>query len=53
MAALKPYLVANGLDPQKYQESFHVRDPGGLTVQVGDRGLGLSQGIVENGFKMR
>jgi catechol 2,3-dioxygenase-like lactoylglutathione lyase family enzyme len=51
--ALKAHLLRNGLDPQKDLESFHVRDPDGLNVQVGDRGLGLSAGIVENGFKMR
>jgi len=51
-AALKAHLLANGLDPQKDLESFHVRDPDGLNVQVGDRRLGLAAGIVENGFKM-
>ena len=51
-AALKAQLLANGLDPQKDLDSFHVRDPDGLNVQVGDRGLGLGAGIVENGFKM-
>ncbi|MEJ0017869.1 MAG: VOC family protein [Acetobacteraceae bacterium] len=52
-AALKAHLLANGLDPQKDLESFHVRDPDGLNVQVGDRALGLGAGIVENGFKMK
>lgn len=52
-AELRERLVAVGLDPQEDLESFHVRDPDGLNVQVGDRGLGLSAGIVENGFKMR
>jgi len=52
-AALKAHLLANGLDPQKDLESFHVRDPDGLNVQVGDRQLGMAAGIVENGFKMK
>ena len=51
--ALKAYLRTQGLDPQKDSESFHVRDPDGLNVQVGDRKLGLSSGIVENSFKMK
>ncbi|MEP9377484.1 VOC family protein [Aquabacter sp. CN5-332] len=50
---LEAALRAAGLDPQKDSDSFHVRDPDGLNVQVGDRGLGLAQGIVENGFRMR
>jgi hypothetical protein len=50
---LKAYLRTQGLDPQKDSESFHVRDPDGLNVQVGDRKLGLSSGIVENSFKMK
>ncbi len=45
-------LKAEGLDPQQDSDSFHVRDPDGLDVQVGDRGLGLA-GFVENGFRMR
>jgi catechol 2,3-dioxygenase-like lactoylglutathione lyase family enzyme len=52
-AALEARLRAQGLTPQKDSDSFHVRDPDGLNVQVGDRGLGLSAGIVENGFKMK
>lgn len=52
-AELRARLSAVGLEPQEDLESFHVRDPDGLNVQVGDRGLGLSAGIVENGFKMR
>jgi catechol 2,3-dioxygenase-like lactoylglutathione lyase family enzyme len=51
--ALRAELVATGLEPQKDSDSFHVRDPDGLNVQVGDRGLGLASGIVENGFKMK
>jgi len=51
-AALKAHLRANGLDPQKDLESFHVRDPDGLIVQIGDRRLGLVAGIVENRFRM-
>src|SRR5262245_6733812 len=51
--ALKTFLLQNGLDPQKDLDSFHVRDPDGLNVQVGDRRLGLGSGIVENGFKMK
>ncbi|HVY18386.1 MAG TPA: VOC family protein [Rhodopila sp.] len=50
---LRAQLVAADLDPQKDSDSFHVRDPDGLNVQVGDRGLGLASGIVENGFKMK
>ena len=49
---LEARLKARGLDPQKDSDSFHVRDPDGLNVQVGDRGLGLA-GFVENGFKMK
>jgi catechol 2,3-dioxygenase-like lactoylglutathione lyase family enzyme len=51
--ALRAELAAAGLEPQKDSDSFHVRDPDGLNVQVGDRGLGLASGIVENGFKMK
>ncbi|MBB3181639.1 VOC family protein [Variovorax sp. Sphag1AA] len=51
--ALKTHLLAQGLDPQKDLESFHVRDPDGLNVQVGDSLLGLAAGIAENGFKMK
>jgi hypothetical protein len=46
-------LADHGLQPRRNAESFHVRDPDGLDVQVGDKGLGLSTGIVENGFKLR
>jgi len=49
---LEARLRAEGLDPQKDSDSFHVRDPDGLNVQVGDRMLGLA-GFVENGFKMK
>lgn len=52
-ARLEASLVAQGLEPQKDSDSFHVRDPDGLNVQVGDKGLGLSRGIVENGFQMK
>ncbi|WP_420996278.1 VOC family protein [Cupriavidus sp. 30B13] len=52
-ASLAARLRAQGLDPQADSDSFHVRDPDGLNVQVGDKGLGLSEGIVENGFRMR
>jgi len=51
-AALKARLEAEGLDPQQDSDSFHVRDPDGLDVQVGDRMLGLV-GFVENGFRMK
>lgn len=50
--ALEAQLRSQGLDPQRDSDSFHVRDPDGLNVQVGDKGLGLSSGIVENGFRM-
>jgi catechol 2,3-dioxygenase-like lactoylglutathione lyase family enzyme len=50
---LKTRLAGQGLQPRRDAESFHVRDPDGLDVQVGDKGLGLSTGIVENGFKLR
>jgi catechol-2,3-dioxygenase len=49
---LEAKLKAEGLDPQRDSDSFHVRDPDGLNVQVGDRMLGLT-GIVENGFRMK
>jgi catechol 2,3-dioxygenase-like lactoylglutathione lyase family enzyme len=52
-AALDAQLREQGLEPQRDAESFHVRDPDGLDVQVGDRMLGLEKGIVENGFKMK
>ncbi|WP_454719822.1 MULTISPECIES: VOC family protein [Cupriavidus] len=52
-ASLAARLRAQGLEPQADSDSFHVRDPDGLNVQVGDKGLGLSEGIVENGFQMR
>jgi len=50
---LKTRLADQGLQPRRNAESFHVRDPDGLDVHVGDKGLGLSTGIVENGFKLR
>ncbi len=43
-AGLKARLREQGLDPQRDSDSFHVRDPDGLNVQVGDRGLGLATG---------
>jgi hypothetical protein len=49
---LEARLLEQGLQPRQDSDSFHVRDPDGLNVQVGDKGLGLSSGIVENGFKM-
>lgn len=52
-ATLEARLREQGLDPQKDSDSFHVRDPDGLNVQVGDRGLGMSLGIVKNSFKMK
>jgi catechol 2,3-dioxygenase-like lactoylglutathione lyase family enzyme len=52
-ATLEASLRAQGLDPQKDSDSYHVRDPDGLNVQVGDKTLGLSSGIVENSFKMK
>jgi catechol 2,3-dioxygenase-like lactoylglutathione lyase family enzyme len=51
-AALEARLKERGLEPLKDSDSFHVRDPDGLNMQVGDKGLGLSSGIAENGFKM-
>jgi catechol-2,3-dioxygenase len=51
-AALEARLKAQGLSPQKDADSYHVRDPDGLNVQVGDRMLGLG-GIAENGFRMK
>ncbi|CAG9166522.1 VOC family protein [Cupriavidus pampae] len=51
--ALRQHLLDNSLDPQKDLESFHVRDPDGLNVQVGDPALGLNAGIVDNHFKMK
>ena len=37
-------LKAHGLDPRKDQDSFHVKDPDGLDVQVGDKDMrGTSQ----------
>jgi len=51
-ASLGARLKAEGLDPQRDETSFYVRDPDGRNVQAGDRGLGLASGIVENGFKM-
>lgn len=50
---LRQRLAAQGLEPQKDSDSFHVRDPDGLNVQVGDKNLGLSSGITENGFRMK
>jgi catechol 2,3-dioxygenase-like lactoylglutathione lyase family enzyme len=51
-AELQARLIEQGLQPQQDSDSFHVRDPDGLNVQVGDKGLGLSSGIVENAFRM-
>jgi catechol 2,3-dioxygenase-like lactoylglutathione lyase family enzyme len=51
-ADLKARLLAQGLQPQQDSDSFHVRDSDGLNVQVGEKGLRLSTGIVENAFKM-
>ena len=50
---LKTRLADQGLQPRRDAESFHVRDPDGLDVQVGDKGLGLSTGIAGNGSKLR
>lgn len=37
-------LKSHGLDPRKDQDSFHVKDPDGLDVQVGDKDMrGSSQ----------
>ena len=49
---LEARLEAERLEPQRDADSFHVRDPDGLDVQVGDRKLGLA-GFVENGFRMK
>ena len=51
--ALEARLAGHGLQPRRDAESFHVRDPDGLDIQVGDKGLGLATGIVETGFKRR
>ena len=40
-AALKAKLVAYGLDPRKDLESFHVKDPDGADIQIGDANMGL------------
>jgi len=52
-ATLKARLLEQGLEPQKDSDSFHIRDPDGLNVQVGDKQLGLAKGIEENGFTIR
>ena len=37
-------LKGHGLDPRKDQDSFHVRDPDGMDVQIGDKDMrGSSQ----------
>jgi catechol 2,3-dioxygenase-like lactoylglutathione lyase family enzyme len=42
--ALAATLKAHSLDPRKDQDSFHVKDPDGLDVQVGDKDMrGTSQ----------
>ena len=43
-AALKQSLLSFGLEPTKDMESFHVRDPDGTDVQIGDAKLGLDVG---------
>jgi catechol 2,3-dioxygenase-like lactoylglutathione lyase family enzyme len=37
--ALKAELIKHGLEPRKDMDSFHVKDPDGLDVQVGDKAL--------------
>ncbi len=37
---LEARLRAQGLDPQRDSDSYHVRDPDGLNVQVGAKGSG-------------
>ena len=49
---LEVRLKSRGLDPQKDSDSFHVREPAGLNVQVGDRGLGPSS-FIESGFRTK
>jgi catechol 2,3-dioxygenase-like lactoylglutathione lyase family enzyme len=44
-AALEARLRSFGLEPRKDLDSFHVTDPDGLDVQVGDKDLGLDPGI--------
>jgi catechol 2,3-dioxygenase-like lactoylglutathione lyase family enzyme len=44
-AALETRLRSFGLDPRKDLDSFHVTDPDGLDVQVGDKDLGLDPDI--------
>ena len=44
---LEGWLRHQGLDPRKDQDSFHVKDPDGLDVQVGDKDMrGSSQAPV-------
>jgi catechol 2,3-dioxygenase-like lactoylglutathione lyase family enzyme len=43
-AALKATLQAHGLDPRKDLDSFLVKGPDDLTVQIGDRQMGLKSG---------
>lgn len=52
-ATLEARLREQGLEPQKDSDSFHIRDPDGLNVQVGDKQLGLAMGIEQNGFVLR
>jgi catechol 2,3-dioxygenase-like lactoylglutathione lyase family enzyme len=41
---LSAHLKSFGLEPRKDQDSFHVKDPDGLDVQVGDKDMrGASQ----------
>ena len=43
-ASLQQTLKAQGLEPKKDLESFLVRDPDNLIVQIGDRKMGLDVG---------
>jgi hypothetical protein len=43
-ASLQQTLKAQGLEPKKDLESFLVRDPDNLIVQIGDRKMGLDIG---------
>ncbi|HEV2387203.1 MAG TPA: VOC family protein [Candidatus Acidoferrales bacterium] len=42
--ALKAQLLAHGLEPRKDLESFLVKAPDDLTLQIGDRQMGLKSG---------
>ena len=45
-AALEATLIAQGLTPKKDLESFLVRDPDNLLVQIGDERMGIDKGYL-------